>query len=453
MLDQQDTLEDEYLLLGNEEAQWISLSDLMTGLMMIFMLIAVILLMKADNVSVSPVYGTNTNPNVDAAPLVQAGTGDSRSANSAAANAAASAKRPASVGFRPANQKRTVVYSADGTSKLVDTQVRSTDTVARTADVLARPVTSTSNVVNNGIPASDSNTRTVDTTVRTADITNRVTDGSAVRTADVSARPVDATIRSSDATTRTTPSNAAANNAVHPVDPTANYSDQMTHPADNNNISNALIVTNPALAKELQTAQNIKQVAVLYDQVRQELYQELNSQFAKDLPKWNAEITKDLVIRFNDPDVLFKTGSDKIQPKYQAILNDFFPRYVKIITSEKYRSVIKEVRIEGHTSTVWKGTNDAVEAYFRNMELSQSRTRSILRFSLGLPAVQSQVDWLRKYVTANGLSSSRLIYNADGTENQLRSQRVEFRIRTDAESGIASILDNKQAAPAQVQAH
>ena len=78
------------------------------------------------------------------------------------------------------------------------------------------------------------------------------------------------------------------------------------------------------------------------------------------------------------------------------------------------------------------------------MELSQSRTRSTLRFILGLPEVQNDSTWLRKNVTANGLSSSRPILNKDGTENMQRSRRVEFRIRTDADSRIATILESVQ---------
>jgi hypothetical protein len=50
--------------------------------------------------------------------------------------------------------------------------------------------------------------------------------------------------------------------------------------------------------------------------------------------------------------------------------------------------------------------------------------------------------WLRQFLTANGLSSSRLIRNADGTENEALSQRVEFRIRTDSDSKINTILES-----------
>lgn len=186
-----------------------------------------------------------------------------------------------------------------------------------------------------------------------------------------------------------------------------------------------------------------KQVAVLYDEVRQELYHELQSEFGKDLKTWDAEITPDLSVRFKNPDILFNTGKDELKPQFQQILNDFFPRYVKIITSGKYEGTIQEIRIEGHTSSLWHDALSPEDAYFKNMELSQSRTRSTLRFVLGLPApdVTSKVDWLRAHLTANGLSSSHLIKKNDGSEDVERSQRVEFHIRTDAEAWIATIRE------------
>lgn len=185
-----------------------------------------------------------------------------------------------------------------------------------------------------------------------------------------------------------------------------------------------------------------KKVAVIYGELRQDLYNDLNEEFKKDLPAWGAVLNKDdLSIRFKEPDVLFSMGKDDLKPRFQDILEDFFPRYVKIITSEKYRDSIQEIRIEGHTSSVWNGSTSEEEAYFKNMELSQSRTRSVLRYVLALPAVQRNAGWLKQYMTANGLSSSKPI-KTNGIEDGQLSQRVEFRIRTDAESKISTILQD-----------
>jgi len=183
-----------------------------------------------------------------------------------------------------------------------------------------------------------------------------------------------------------------------------------------------------------------RQVAVVYQEVRHDLYKDLVKDFDKDLPGWGAEITKDLAVRFNEPDVQFNTGKADLKPRFQQILADFFPRYVKIITADKYKGAIQEIRVEGHTSSTWNGAATQEDAYYNNMELSQARTRSTLRYILGLPGVEKDSDWLRSHVTANGLSSSHPIKQADGTEDMARSQRVEFRIRTDADSKIATIV-------------
>ena len=187
---------------------------------------------------------------------------------------------------------------------------------------------------------------------------------------------------------------------------------------------------------------SIKEVAIAYNQVRDELYADLESEFQADLPKWKAELNKaDLAVKFTEPEVLFASGSSALRPEFKSILDDFFPRYIKILTSDKYRGSVTEVRIEGHTSSEWyNGATDRF-AYFQNMALSQERTRSTLKYVMSLPQSSPQEGWLREHLTANGLSSSKLVLDAKGREDSPRSRRVEFKVRTDAETRIARILE------------
>jgi outer membrane protein OmpA-like peptidoglycan-associated protein len=175
--------------------------------------------------------------------------------------------------------------------------------------------------------------------------------------------------------------------------------------------------------------------------VREQLYADLYTALKDRLPAWNAVFTRDLVLTFQGPEVLFDTGKADLKPHFKQILQEFFPRYVGIIASPKYQSSIQEIRIEGHTSSDWNGATGTEEAYFQNMQLSQDRTRSSLRFVLKLPDVQKDIEWLRSNMTANGLSSSHLIYKWDGTEDAERSKRVDFRILTDADAKIEKILE------------
>lgn len=186
----------------------------------------------------------------------------------------------------------------------------------------------------------------------------------------------------------------------------------------------------------------IRDVAILYDRLRTQLYQDLLREFSPDLESWGAEVNEDLSIRFGRPELIFDRGENQLKPEFGAILEDFFPRYLRIIASPKYRDDIAEVRIEGHTSSGWMGRSED-EAYILNMGLSQERTRSTLSFLLELPAVQNEKQWLKEHMTANGLSSSKPILLDNGEEDRDRSRRVEFRLRTDAESRIASMLEGQ----------
>lgn len=189
-----------------------------------------------------------------------------------------------------------------------------------------------------------------------------------------------------------------------------------------------------------QKNQEIERVVVLYEDLREELYAELMDEFRDDLPRWGAQLDEYLRLRFTNTDLLFELGESSLRPGFSEILNDFFPRYLSILTSAQYREEILEVRIEGHTSSAWSLAANSDEAYMRNMALSQERTRTTLGYILELEAVAHEKDWLRQRLTANGLSSSQLITERDGSEDEDRSRRVEFVVVTDAETQLSTIL-------------
>ena len=193
-----------------------------------------------------------------------------------------------------------------------------------------------------------------------------------------------------------------------------------------------------------QGQKRIKKVAVAYQETQVGLYKSLLKEFEKDLPKWKARIDKDtLSVQFMEPDVLFKSGSAEVKPAFKKILDEFFPRYLNIIFSSQFRESIEEIRIEGHTSSEWGNGGSPKElAYFNNMRLSQGRTRSVLQYCFSLAKNSDQKELMRQYITANGLSSSHLIYNAKGKEEKRLSRRVEFRTRTNAEQKIVEIIEH-----------
>lgn len=228
------------------------------------------------------------------------------------------------------------------------------------------------------------------------------------------------------------------------------------------------------------------EIVKAYMKLREDLYFDLKKEFEKDLEKWQAVLDKEKIsIRFKEPEVLFEPGKAEVRPQFQGILDDFFPRYVRILRDSKYINDLAEIRIEGHTSSEWIGEKDKKVAYIRNMELSQDRTRNVLQYVLDIPGIsEKHKEWLKQYLTANGLSSSKLIKSitiANRNEDQGKSghhtmttwgtikthipkatttwgtirtrlskeipeesRRVEFRVRTNAEKQLDKLLDGNR---------
>lgn len=185
----------------------------------------------------------------------------------------------------------------------------------------------------------------------------------------------------------------------------------------------------------------IKSVAVAYQNNQVAIYNALVEEFEKDLKRWNAEIDRDtLAFDFKSPDILFGLGSAQLKPEFRTLLSDFFPRYLEIL--RRFKDSINEVRIEGHTSSQWSTGTSSEEAYYRNMELSQARTRSVLLYIQGLKEVEVERGWIRANIAAVGLSSSRPVLKNDGNEDTERSRRVTFRVITNAETQIRRIIQD-----------
>ena len=183
----------------------------------------------------------------------------------------------------------------------------------------------------------------------------------------------------------------------------------------------------------------IIEIAVAYQNSQVAIYEDLQEEFANDLPIWDAEIDKTtLEFRFKSPDVLFDNAKDTLKPEFEAILANFFPRYLNVLS--KFRKHIQEVRIEGHTSSFWRGATSPDEAYFQNMALSQGRTRSVLQYLYSLPTVAEHQQWLKDNFAAVGYSSAHPIMDVSGAEDTERSRRVSFRVMTNAEVEIRRII-------------
>ncbi|SEI01884.1 protein containing Outer membrane protein,OmpA/MotB, C-terminal domain [Bathymodiolus azoricus thioautotrophic gill symbiont] len=194
---------------------------------------------------------------------------------------------------------------------------------------------------------------------------------------------------------------------------------------------------------EVQKEQKaIKEIAESYQNIQQQLFKDLSEEFKQDLKVWDAEILSDNTIRFKSPEILFDTNSSDLKALFIAVLDDFFPRYLDILTNNKYKKQIKEIRVEGHTSSIWNNTTRE-QSYINNMSLSQNRAKSVLAYSYNITNSANNKIFLENVFRANGMSFSNLIKN-NGEEDIQASQRVEFRVITKAEEKIYEIINKLQ---------
>ena len=188
-----------------------------------------------------------------------------------------------------------------------------------------------------------------------------------------------------------------------------------------------------ALLQVQEKAEQDEEIVKQYDQIKTQLYIDLQEEFKEDLTVWRATIDSTLCIRFQEPSMLFDNNLAVLKPKFKEILNDFFPRYIAVLNRPKYKDNIVEIRIEGHT--------DSNGEYFHNMELSQNRTRTVLQYCFNL-MTEDEALWAKSLITANGLSSSQPIL-VNGIEDKGLSRRVEFRVRTNAEKQLEAIAEKR----------
>ena len=195
----------------------------------------------------------------------------------------------------------------------------------------------------------------------------------------------------------------------------------------------------------------IKKITGASNEERRELQESIKQNFsAEEIKRYNLDQENNVgAASFDKGDGRFLVGSSELTPEFRATLQVFLPKYIKSISDiyEKDPDKIKEIRIEGHTSTEWFANNNgqlvtANDAYIKNMELSQNRTRAIIQFALSLPELVPYHSLIKEKLTANGLSSSQIIKKEDGSEDFDASRRIEFKVVVNDEATVKAIEEN-----------
>lgn len=90
-----------------------------------------------------------------------------------------------------------------------------------------------------------------------------------------------------------------------------------------------------ALLQVQEKSEQDERIAGAYNEIKEKIYEALKAEFSpEELREWHARIDRDtLTILFQEPRIAFEEGEYKIKPRFQKMLDDFFPRYVNVLLS------------------------------------------------------------------------------------------------------------------------
>jgi len=127
--------------------------------------------------------------------------------------------------------------------------------------------------------------------------------------------------------------------------------------------------------------------------------------------------------------ILFEQNQDELMESSKSRLKNILSEYIDVLINDKeIKENLDKIIIEGHTNSDGE--------YIHNLELSQKRALSVMKFLLTLqPEKENE---LQKYVTANGRSETDLIMGASG-ENKFDSRRIEIKFRLKNDEAISEI--------------
>ena len=213
-------------------------------------------------------------------------------------------------------------------------------------------------------------------------------------------------------------------------------------------------------------AQKLNERWVTMKDQEKQLIQMLRDAFADEIERGELEIQeKQLAVNFLNEDTLFD-GNSSLRKGFKDTLLKFMPKLLKVIhtpiAGESDR-IVEELLIEGHTSSPWESRRGEEpltreQKYFENLKLSQNRARNVLEFTLkkALKDEPEYHKWVELRASATGRSSSQFL-GKNGCkpythkdervlsceEDEKRSKRVLFRLRTTEHARLRDLVDEQ----------
>lgn len=168
--------------------------------------------------------------------------------------------------------------------------------------------------------------------------------------------------------------------------------------------------------------------------IRAELIEDLKREFNNSSLKVAVDENTGAITM--DSSILFAYNQSELKDTGKDFLDEFLPRYLKILMSDKYKSYISEVVIEGHTDTSGK--------YLFNLNLSQKRAYSVAEYCTDEEnhiLSTSDLEALQAVLSTTGKSYSNPILKPDGSVDAEKSRRVNILFRLKDEEMIQEMIN------------
>jgi outer membrane protein OmpA-like peptidoglycan-associated protein len=205
----------------------------------------------------------------------------------------------------------------------------------------------------------------------------------------------------------------------------------MMHPGTNTGMSNSFtdLMTSLAVIFILLLCASLNNAQQEGQTTRNSVLAEVQREL-KEFVSGGIEVKSDpkdplgLLILVPEDLLAFPLDRADISPNGELFLRSFIPKLSKIVCSQKFAKDINSIVVEGHTDS--SGTAQ------HNWDLSQKRSMSVVRTSLGVlnmdDTEEEKMSFLR-LLSASGRGSAELVTSAAGEENAALSRRVVFKIR------------------------
>lgn len=198
-------------------------------------------------------------------------------------------------------------------------------------------------------------------------------------------------------------------------------------------------------SKQKESIQELENNAKLKEAAAEKLNKELNEtkQTIAKLTSVKEDVIAKLRLKLGDKievdpksgslriagNILFKQNEYELIEESKISLTSILSEYIKVLMEDQeIRNNLDRIIVEGHTNS----DGD----YLLNLELSQKRALSVMKFLLELNP-QFEKD-LKVFVTANGRSETDLIFK-NNEEDKFASRRIEIKFRLKNEEAISSI--------------